>query len=102
MTKAEKRQAKINALGEIAMAGFDHVHRHENGEPMLLGGYEYIARRGNYILAYNVKDENICLQKNDDKFIHWHDYFIIKWKPLNQINDLGDEIRTVLGIDFYN
>lgn len=97
----EKRKRKINALGEIAMAGFEFIHRHENGEPMLLGGYEYVARRGKYILAYNILDKNICLQKNDSNFIDWKADLIIKWKHLDQIDSLGDEIRTVLGIDFY-
>ena len=102
MTQEEKRKRKITALGEIAMAGFNFTYRHERGEPMLMGGYEYVARRGDYILAYNIKDRNICLQKNDLNFIDWEGEFIIKWKPLDQIEDLGDEIRTVLGIDFYN
>jgi hypothetical protein len=101
MTNEEKRKIKIHALGEITMAGFDIVQKHDWGEPMLLGGYEYVARRGEYILAYNIKDSNICLQKNDEDFIDWNGDFVIKWKSLKHIDDLGDEIRIAIGIDFY-
>lgn len=101
MTNIEKRKRKINAIGEISMAGFEFIERHEWGEPMLMGGYEYIARRGKYVLAYNIKDKNICLQKNDFNSIDWKADFIIKWKHLNKIEDLGDTIKTVLGIEFY-
>ena len=98
MTKSEKRKIKINALGEIALAGFEFTHRHEWGEPMLMGGYEYIARRGKYVLAYNIKDKNICLQEHEYDSIDWKGDFIMKFESFD---DLGDRIRTVLGIDFY-
>lgn len=98
MTKSEKRKIKINALGEISMAGFEFTNRHEWGEPMLMGGYEYIARRGKYVLAYNIVDRNICLQENNFDSIDWKADFIIKFEC---VDDLADRIRTVLGIDFY-
>lgn len=58
---------KIIAIGEIYNAGFEILGRHDNTkEPMLMGGYEYVARRGSYLLHYNIIDRNICLQKTDE------------------------------------
>lgn len=98
----EKLKIKTNAISKIAMAGFEFTDRHEWGEPMLMGGYEYIARRGKYILAYNISDKNICLQKNDFDSINWDGDFIIKWKSFNDIDDLGNTLRNALGMNFYN
>jgi len=65
MDDPEKRNKRITAIGEIYNAGFEILRRHSSTvEPMLMGGLEYIARRGSYLLAYNISEENICLQKN--------------------------------------
>ena len=80
MTEEEKRFKRITAIGEIHTAGFNIVHRHSStAEPMLMGGYEYIARRGSYLLIYNLTDENICLQKTESDYPDWDKPFVIKW-----------------------
>ena len=104
MDTQEKRNRRIMAVGEIHTAGFDIVHRHENTvEPMLMGGCEYIARRGSYLLYYSLKEENICLQKTDREFIDWDEPFIIKWKPFSEFTEcLSLTIALEIGKDFYD
>jgi len=105
MTDLEKRNIRINAIGEIYNAGFNIEDRHENTvEPMLMGGYEYIARRGSYLLAYNIADKNICLQKTDEGSIDWNGEFILKWLPFEKLEDglLSLTIGIAIGLDYYN
>lgn len=104
MTEEEKRFKRITAIGEIHTAGFNIVHRHSStAEPMLMGGYEYIARRGSYLLVYNLTDENICLQKNESNYVDWEKPFVIKYLPFNKFTEtLGLTIALEIGLDFYN
>jgi hypothetical protein len=104
MTELEKREKRIKAIGEIHNAGFEIVHRHPNTvEPMLMGGYEYIARRGNYLLAYNIVDKTICLQETKDDHIDWDSTFVLKWFSFDNFVDglLSSTIAKFVGLDYY-
>lgn len=105
MTDSEKREKRIKAIGEIYNAGFEIKDRHTNTvEPMLMGGYEYIARRGSYLLAYNITQRNICLQKTNLDFFERDKEFIIKYLSFDDFVDgeLSLTISMKIGLDYYN
>lgn len=106
----EKRLRRIVAIGEIHNAGFEVVHRHDNTvEPMLMGGLEYYARRGSYLLVYNLgdvggdRDGYICLQKTESNWPDWDGEFIIKFLPFKEFDEcLSLTIAMKIGSDYYN
>lgn len=104
MTEEEKKINKLKAIGEIHNAGFNIVHRHENTlEPMLMGGREYIARRGSYLLYYNVVDEYISLQKTDSDYFDFNKSFIFENKYFTEFTkNLAFTIALELGINYYD
>ncbi len=96
---------RIVAIGEIYNAGFEIIDRHENTvEPMLMGGDEYISRRGSYLLSYNLTDKCICLQKTGENLINYDEPFIIKWMSFHDFPEglLSLAISMKIGSDYYN
>lgn len=89
-TMDDRREFRKNIIAEITMNGFDFMDRSSSGEPILLGGYEYQAMRDDYIIAYNVHDKNICVQKYDGarKHINWQGEFIMQWEILEDLSRL--------------
>ena len=77
----------------MVLAGFDLEHKDEELVPMLMGGYAYVARREKYLIEYNVKDKNICLQINDSNYIDWNGEFILKFKNVLDDENLRDLIN---------
>lgn len=104
MTEDEKRIKRIIAIGEIHNAGFHITDRHDFVEPKLMGGYEYIARRGSYVLAYNIIDRNICVQKTDKDYINHDNSFVIKWLSFDDFTEksLILTLGMKIGLDYYN
>lgn len=102
--KEDNKQLKITAIGEIYNAGFEILDRHKNTiEPMLMGGTEYIARRGSYLLYYNISNQDICLQKTKESRIDFDKPLIIKFMRIKDLEFglLSMTISSKIGLDYY-
>ena len=86
----EKREYRKSIVAELAMNGFEFPHRFDNGEPMLRGGYEYSARRDDYILAYDINDKVITVQKYYGGFedIDRSKPLIMEFEPIDDLRHL--------------
>jgi len=93
------------AIGLLHEAGFSIIDRHETLEPMLMGGYEYIARRGKYVISYNIIQEYFSVQLTNENNINYDNNCIIKYM---NISDLERTLASTIafkvgdGWDFYN
>jgi len=63
----------------LTKLGFDIKQKHDNGEPMLMGGMDYCGKRGDYHLKISITENWFSLQYNKS------DWFNCEYKYKNNL-----------------
>ncbi len=81
------RQPFLEALVQIEVCGFDITHRYDNGFPMLIGGTELYARKGDFLMCYSLVNSLLTIAESRDVLINWDiDTFVCKWLETDNLS----------------
>jgi hypothetical protein len=82
--KEEHRDKIKNIINDIKSLGYEIIHVQDDGFPMLIGGRNFYARKGNLLMIYDIEGF-LTLQCNNGEHPNWEGDFICKFYPSDNL-----------------